>query len=107
MIDPNEFVVRAYRHLMTEFELRADRAFVYDLKMRGTSDNWLSNKKSELLADPQAAEHFSKGRERFLSDVVQRLAREHATEIVRCQRCNHILRTQNAKQCLHCGFDWH
>lgn len=26
---------------------------------------------------------------------------------VRCERCNQELRTPMAKQCLHCGYDWH
>jgi hypothetical protein len=26
---------------------------------------------------------------------------------VRCERCNSELRTPLAKQCLHCGYDWH
>jgi len=28
-------------------------------------------------------------------------------QIVKCERCNGILRTAFAKQCLHCGYDWH
>jgi hypothetical protein len=32
---------------------------------------------------------------------------EHFGKVVRCERCNGELRTPLAKQCLHCGFDWH
>jgi hypothetical protein len=32
---------------------------------------------------------------------------EHFGKIVRCERCNSELGTPLAKQCLHCGFDWH
>ena len=28
-------------------------------------------------------------------------------EVVRCERCNRELRTPLAKQCLHCGYNWH
>lgn len=28
-------------------------------------------------------------------------------ETARCQNCNGELRTPLAKQCLHCGYDWH
>lgn len=27
--------------------------------------------------------------------------------VVRCERCNGELRTPLAKQCTHCGYDWH
>ena len=29
------------------------------------------------------------------------------SQATRCQRCNGELRTHLAKQCLHCGYDWH
>ena len=29
------------------------------------------------------------------------------SQVVRCERCNGELRTPLAKQCLHCGYDWH
>ena len=32
---------------------------------------------------------------------------EYAGEVARCERCNGELRTPLAKQCLHCGYDWH
>lgn len=32
---------------------------------------------------------------------------EFAVKIARCERCNGVLRTPIAKQCLHCGYDWH
>ena len=27
--------------------------------------------------------------------------------VVRCERCSGVLQTPLAKQCLHCGYDWH
>jgi hypothetical protein len=32
---------------------------------------------------------------------------EHFGKVVRCERCDSELRTSLAKQCFHCGFDWH
>lgn len=32
---------------------------------------------------------------------------EFAAKVVRCEKCNGVLRTPFAKQCLHCGYDWH
>ena len=32
---------------------------------------------------------------------------EFFSEVVRCELCDGVLRTPIAKQCLHCGYDWH
>ena len=111
MEDQKSFITQAYFHLMTDAERRAERAFFFHLKMQGSelarADKILAQRKKECLADPVAAKHFRKGRPRFLDDVLERMLSEHADEIVRCDKCDGILRTPKAKQCLYCGHDWH
>ncbi|WP_425396906.1 hypothetical protein [Aeoliella sp.] len=105
MDDPKYYIAQAYRHLMTESELRANQALIYDIKSKG--DTWLDERRDQLLATLEAAELFRKGRDQFLSDLMQRLLTDHPNEIVRCEKCGHIVRTAKAKQCLRCGHDWH
>jgi hypothetical protein len=51
----------------------------------------------------------SEGLPAFRKRVRDRLLREHARsiQITRCPKCNRIVRTPSAQQCLWCGFDWH
>lgn len=107
MEDSRYFLIESYRHLMTEGELRANAAFLYELKMPASGDSWLQKRKTQALEDPEAALLFSKGREKFLTDLKSRLLRDHGDEIVRCKKCGHIVRTPAARQCFACGYDWH
>lgn len=111
MTDPNLFVVQAYPHLLTASEKLAQRAFVYNAKVQHSKstdlDTLLAERRDLALADPQVLQHFRKGRHRFLSDVVKRTLHEHANEIARCEKCNAVLRTPLANQCLQCGHDCH
>jgi hypothetical protein len=45
----------------------------------------------------------------FHRRAAQRVLREHGKTVFlnRCPRCNRLVRTPRAKQCLWCGHDWH
>lgn len=48
------------------------------------------------------------GEEELRHTIAERLFKEHADEILNtCPRCEKLARTPLAKQCRHCGFDWH
>jgi hypothetical protein len=107
-------VIRAYRHLMTEAEWRAERALGFQAKMEsgerlghGEFVQKLRDLLQQELADPAAAELFKKGRVKLLNDAVERILAEHGDKVIRCRKCGGILRTPRAKQCLDCGYDWH
>jgi hypothetical protein len=71
----------------------------------------------------QAAQHMEKmyalpddnidhlvalGEEELRQLIAERLFKEHADKILNtCPRCEKLARTPLAKQCRHCGFDWH
>lgn len=44
----------------------------------------------------------------FRRRVVERILREHATEVYlnRCPKCDGLCRTPRAKQCMRCGHSW-
>lgn len=40
--------------------------------------------------------------------IAERLMKDHGNKILNtCPRCEKLARTPLAKQCRHCGFDWH
>ncbi len=48
------------------------------------------------------------GKEELKRAVAERLLKDHGPEIITtCPRCEKLARTPLAKQCRHCGFDWH
>jgi hypothetical protein len=58
--------------------------------------------------DPKTNELVNLGHEKMLSTIAQRLIDRHGDSIVNtCPNCNSLTRTPNAKQCRHCGHDWH
>ncbi|PXY44276.1 hypothetical protein DMB68_17800 [Flavobacterium hydrophilum] len=58
--------------------------------------------------DPKTNELVNLGHEKMLSTIAQRLLERQGDSIVnKCTKCNKLTRTPNAKQCRHCGHDWH
>jgi hypothetical protein len=58
--------------------------------------------------DPKTNELVNLGHEKMLSTIAQRLLDRQGDNIVnKCPKCNKLTRTPNAKQCRHCGHDWH
>lgn len=48
------------------------------------------------------------GKEQLNRIIAERLLKDHGSEILNtCPRCEKLARTPLAKQCRHCGFDWH
>jgi hypothetical protein len=45
----------------------------------------------------------------FRANILKKVLEAHGASIVicRCCRCNRILKSRNAQQCLWCGYDWH
>jgi hypothetical protein len=108
--DEAMYVVRNYRHLMTPVEQQVDRAFQFEEKMQRSNSPAsaiMVEKMRQALEGAEAAQLFEKGRRRFLKVVAQRIEAEQGESMARCARCAGILRTPKARQCLHCGYDWH
>lgn len=99
-------VLRSYRHLMTESERRADRAFAFAARLESTTDEQVRAEAEaalrQALADPLAAELFQKGWGRFLEDLAQRVLAEHSHVLPRCSQCGAVLRQPNPKTCFDC-----
>jgi len=62
-----------------------------------------------LSDDPSVLELAADGFEAFELRTAARILRERAAEVRfnRCPQCDKLARTPTAKQCRHCGYDWH
>lgn len=95
----------------TKEEVAAENCFIG----QGKIEKWKSGPEAEglaqylqsLLHDPEVARLFRKGRQKFYADLVERIRREYAERLAKCPRCGRALRTETAKQCFDCGYDWH
>jgi len=101
-------ILSHHRHLMTESERRADRAFVYQSQLdaadhgRPTGD--AQDAMDEALEDAAAEMLFQKGRERFLIDMAQRIMAEHGPTLPRCGACGQVFKTPNPRDCFDCDM---
>jgi hypothetical protein len=105
------YVWTHYQHLFTPVEAKAGWAVHADAKAAfGHKDVaefiW---KRHGLADDPAVLAELAEGVEVFRRRAAHRVLREHAQQLFvnRCPRCNRVVRTPKARQCLWCGFDWH
>lgn len=60
------------------------------------------------FTDEKANALAALGKEKLRSTIAERLLKDHSQEVINtCPRCEKLARTPLAKQCRHCGFDWH
>ncbi len=49
----------------------------------------------------------TKTKEEFYKEMVERIVKNHNSDLNRCPKCNEVARTDTAKQCRFCSHDWH
>ncbi|HYG49336.1 MAG TPA: hypothetical protein VD905_00460 [Flavobacteriales bacterium] len=101
----NENEVLANRHLSTVFK----RNITQD-DLNGESEKIKLFKEKEWISDePKVLELIKGGAEQFELSTAQRILNHHGSEIFfnLCPKCRKLARTPQAKQCRHCGHDWH
>src|SRR5436853_229135 len=108
------YVWRHCRHLMTEFEIKVERAAMARGKAEGAEQmgnlGFAQHMRKEwgLIGDQQVEAALADGLEKFRGRVFLRLMTLPATHdlINRCPECRRIVATPRAKQCLWCKHDW-
>lgn len=64
--------------------------------------------KAHRTPDAKADALVALGEEVLNQQIAERLFTHHKDQILNtCPRCEKLARTPLAKQCRHCGFDWH
>lgn len=105
-------VLRYHVHLLTAFERSAISAFDARWRIALASDPEVMHhqlRASGVFDTPGLGAVMSRGYETFCRDIAARVLREQADLLVlnRCPRCDRIVRTPKARQCLWCFHDWH
>lgn len=105
------YVWQFYGDLFTPAEKRAYRPYIWERmkieKKRDVVDfEWRVNRIAE---DTEVMVLLADGIEAFHRRAADRVLREHGDKVFlnRCPRCNHLVGTPKAQQCLWCGHDWH
>jgi hypothetical protein len=81
-----------------------------DVAIRTVSKNEKGITPLQFLSDdPSVLGLTADGFEAFELRTTARILRERAAEVRfnLCPRCDKLARTPTAKQCRHCGYDWH
>ncbi len=62
-----------------------------------------------LSYDPKVLELLKDGYDQFIENTAKRILEEERDKVFlnNCSKCGKLVRTPNAKQCRHCGHDWH
>ena len=111
------YVVGFYGDLMTAVERKAWRHLFFTMKAtRGRSDVAAQREAqghkihSRMLSDePQVLIRAKNGYEQFQMTTAARILRDSPDKVSfnYCPRCGKLARTPTARQCRHCGHDWH
>lgn len=106
-----DYIWHNYRHLLTAFEWRVWNADTADWKAERSSEKMASTirKRWGSQNDPEVAAALERGIAVFRREARNRILAEHPEEVTinRCSRCQRIVATPLARQCLWCGLDWH
>jgi hypothetical protein len=101
-------ILSGHRHLMTEAERRADRAFYYQEKLDAEAEAAaaaeLTASLEQALDDPIARSLFKKGRARFLREMARRIVAEDAPQLPRCSACGAAFKKPHPKTCFDCDY---
>jgi len=106
-----EYIWHNYRDALTEFEVKVWHSALADKKAETESEPKarMMRKHMGSQRDPEIIKSLERGLDVFRREVRDRILSEHSDRIVinRCSRCQRIVATPKARQCLWCGYDWH
>jgi hypothetical protein len=105
-------VIYYHSHLLTTFERTVWWAFHARWKAEAYGKPEIERRRRQTwgnLGDPTIDAILDLGYEDFSHKVGERVMRDCEDQVVlnRCPKCNRIVRTPKAKQCLWCYHDWH
>jgi len=111
------YIIRFHSDLMTETERKARLHLLATMKAsKGCSDveAQLEARKREvysraLSSEPRVVSLARRGFQQFQLTTAARVLKDSADKVFFniCPACGKLARTPSAKQCRHCGLDWH
>lgn len=104
------YIIRYYSALMTENERIAHNYQLYTFKAGDSPDKLSILKERGWIRETAESQALLKnGQEAFEWDTAKRILHESPEKIFinNCPQCHKLARTPQAKQCRHCGHNWH
>lgn len=105
------YVFKYCHHWMTDEEQRATQYLAFCFSAESSTAQrgqkfWLNQAKK--LWDAQIEAMLENGEEAFLYQVRDRIRKDNGDKLFNlCPRCGALARTDQAKQCPKCSYDWH
>lgn len=111
-----DYIISYFSNLQNQKEKLANRHISSMIKLGSSNIDKNSDAITNVyrrigwLTDDEDALSFVRlGEEGFKLKVAERILSDHSDEVAMnyCPKCNRLARTPTAKQCRHCGYDWH
>lgn len=114
-IETARYITLFFSSFFTDEERVAQRHLHSTIKMQGLDEKEFNRiekvykKVNWLIGWQPALDLIKNGEEAFIVNTAKRIIRDNPNDIFLniCPKCNKLARTPYAKQCRHCGFDWH
>lgn len=104
------YIINYFSNLMTNDEKLALRHQMYTYKSEGNAQmRRIMVDKGWIKEQPDIKEYLKNGYEEFELNVARRIMQETPKKVFlnNCPKCNKLARTPYARQCRHCGNNWH
>ena len=107
------FVLKNFGHLLPQWLLEANRLYLLKSKMSTGGYEHLAGEVERFQARVRASQSRGEIVQGSLPEILAEAARRvvlgnpQVVVIARCAKCSNVLATPRARQCLHCGHDWH
>ena len=112
--DTAKYIITYFSDLLTSSEKMAIKHTISKFKLEHTtSDNThltrIYQEKGWLTSDQTVLDLLKDGYDNFELSVAKRILQVNSNKVLfnNCPKCNKLARTPYAKQCRHCGFNWH
>ena len=106
-----DYIIDHYPKLLGLKERAAQKHHLATLKTEGEDDSHLKNMLLRKWGskDQDVLDLLDNGYEEFKRVSADKILKEHRDKIFinNCQKCGRLARTPEAKQCRHCGHNWH
>ena len=106
-----DYLIAHYSDLLSFIEKAAQRHYLASVKSENAKDSRL---KEVILNrwgtnDEEILALLENGYEEFKRVAAEKIAREQGDKIIlnNCPNCGRLARTPLARQCRHCGNNWH
>ncbi|MCB0495870.1 MAG: hypothetical protein KDC79_07020 [Cyclobacteriaceae bacterium] len=106
------YIINYFSRYMTKDESLAWRHYSSTIKLADNDNPALTKmyyKKGWLSDDPKILNLLKDGYDEFEKNTADRILKENEKEIYlnKCPKCSRLARTPKARQCRHCGYNWH